>query len=59
MPPQRQGRAPVTVTRQVTDWSRGINRTADRHALEDNEAWWLENLQPIGPGTLRAAPARC
>jgi hypothetical protein len=45
-----------TVTRQVTDWSRGINRTADRFALQDNEAWWLENLQPIGPGTLRAVP---
>jgi hypothetical protein len=45
-----------TITRQTTDWSRGINRTADRFALQDNEAWWLENLQPIGPGTLRAVP---
>jgi hypothetical protein len=45
-----------TKTTQFVDWSRGMNRTAARQRMPDNQAFTLENAQPIGPGQLRTSP---
>lgn len=51
--PQTKG---PTKTVQYTDWSRGMNRTAARQRMPDNQAFLLDNAQPIGPGQLQTAP---
>jgi hypothetical protein len=43
-------------TKQFRDFGRGMNQTAARTALRDDEVWWLENVQPIGPGQLQILP---
>ena len=35
----------------------GVNTQAHRTAIRDNEWSWLENVMPIGPGTLKTVPA--
>jgi hypothetical protein len=45
-----------TKTTQFVDWSRGMNRTAARQRMPDNQAFTLENAQPIGPGQLQTTP---
>lgn len=34
----------------------GVNTQAARQAIDDNEFAWLENVQPIGSGNLKAVP---
>lgn len=34
------------------DVSGGMNLSTARHAIQDNEAWYMEGLQPISPGNL-------
>ena len=38
---------------EIKQWG-GIDTQADRTAIHDNDFSWLENLQPIGDGNLRA-----
>jgi hypothetical protein len=33
----------------------GVNQSANRNVIDDQELWWLENLLPIAPGELRSA----
>lgn len=33
----------------------GVNQSANRNVIDDQELWWLENLFPIAPGELRSA----
>lgn len=47
---------PKTV--QVRDFSRGMARTNSRTTIKDNQAWMLENLQPIGEGNLQVLPPK-
>jgi len=41
----------------VTKQFKGINTKNNRTAIDDAEFSWLENLMPLGYGTLRALPA--
>jgi len=45
-----------TKTVQFRDFSGGINRTASRTGMKDNELFASENVQPIGPGILQILP---
>jgi len=42
---------------QVSKNFRGINTKNNRTAIDDTEFAWLENIQPLGYGNLRALPA--
>ena len=42
---------------QVSKNFRGINTKNNRTAIDDTEFAWLENIQPIGYGNLKALPA--
>jgi hypothetical protein len=33
----------------------GVNQSASRSTIDDNETWWCENFFPIAPGELRSA----
>ncbi|HEX8814807.1 MAG TPA: hypothetical protein VF753_04840, partial [Terriglobales bacterium] len=33
----------------------GVNQSANRNVIDDQELWWLENMFPIAPGELRSA----
>jgi len=37
----------------LEEW-KGLNQQTRRTSIDDQEAWWLENLFPLAPGTLRA-----
>jgi len=45
-------------TKQWRDFSKGVNQTDARQALQDNECFWLENVQPIGKGQLKLVPPK-
>lgn len=47
-----------TKTVQLRDMSGGINRTDARTAIKDNQAYWLENAQPIGSGQVQTLKPR-
>lgn len=42
--------------RLTLDQWKGLNAQAGRSAIDDQECFWLENLQPIGPGNLVMLP---
>ena len=42
---------------QVSKNFRGINTKNNRTAIDDTEFSWLENIQPLGYGNLKALPA--
>jgi hypothetical protein len=37
----------------IRDLSGGVNFSTSQESIEDNEAWWMEGLMPIGPGNLQ------
>ena len=45
-----------TKTFHYRDFSKGMNQTATRPALRDDELFYTENVQPIGSGQLRILP---
>ncbi len=58
MPPQQSIGAAQRAASQFLSFSaEKINTRLSRNALSENEAAWLENLQPIGPNNLVAVPA--
>lgn len=43
---------------QFRDWSGGLNRTASRTGMRDNQLFACDNAQPIGPGEIRTLVGR-
>lgn len=48
---------PPTI-KQFTSWEGGLSRTAARTRIKDNEVFFNENVQPIGPGQQRILEPR-